>query len=65
MAHNQTVVAGEAGHPLFSLLAELSALPGASGHEHAVARRVGELLAPSCPSVKYDALGNCIALRPG
>ena len=65
MAHNQTVVAGEAGHPLFSLLAELSALPGASGHEHVVARRVGELLAPSCPSVKYDALGNCIALRPG
>lgn len=51
--------------PLVSLLRELSELPGPSGHEHGVGRRVAELLAPYADTVRHDALGNCIAWKPG
>lgn len=52
-------------HDLASLLKELSGLPGPSGGELAVGRRVAELLAPYSHSVRHDALGNCIAFKEG
>jgi len=52
-------------HPLVPLLQALTELPGPSGREHAVGRRVADLLAPYVTDIRHDALGNCIALKQG
>ncbi len=50
---------------LVSLLAALTAIPGPSGHEDAIARTFAERLVPLAAGVHLDALGNVIASLGG
>lgn len=50
---------------LWGLLKELSEAVGASGYEEALGRRVAAAFAPFCDEVKFDKLGNCIAVSRG
>lgn len=50
---------------LMRLLGELSEAPGPSGSEHDAAKLVAEELELYSDSVRFDALGNCIAKRAG
>ncbi len=43
------------------LLAELAAIDGVAGHEHAVVARLRELFAPLCDEVTIDSYGNLFA----
>lgn len=55
----------EPAERLIRLLGELTEAPGPAGFEHDVARRVAAELELHCDSVRFDALGNCIAEKTG
>lgn len=50
---------------LMRLLGKLSECPGPAGYEHDIADLVAAELKPYCDSIRFDALGNCIAKRTG
>jgi endoglucanase len=50
---------------IYTLLSELTALDGISGHETHVVRRLTEILRPAVDEVTVDEMGNLYALRRG
>ena len=50
---------------LKKLIIELSAIPGVSGHEGPIARRLAGLLRPHVDEVRVDRMGNVIAHKDG
>ena len=49
----------------FDFLRELTALPGPSGREQPVAKRLAELFSPLCDEVSVDPMGSMIAVQRG